>query len=46
MSFDPADTENTDVSDLTDKQLKILDDWIKTFADRKSYPVVGRLEKN
>jgi membrane-associated progesterone receptor component len=45
MSFDPADTENTDVSDLTDKQLKILDDWIKTFADRKSYPVVGRLEK-
>jgi len=46
MSFDPEDTENTDVSDLTDKQRKILDDWIKTFAERKSYPVVGRLGKS
>ena len=35
MSFDPEDTENTDVSDLSDKQRKVLDDWIKTFEERK-----------
>jgi membrane-associated progesterone receptor component len=43
MSLDVADLENTDVSDLTDKQKKILADWIKTFGERKGYPVVGRL---
>lgn len=46
MSFDPADTETADVSDLTDKQRETLQDWIKTFGERKSYPVVGRLEKS
>ena len=45
MSFDPADTENTDTSDLDEKQLKTLADWIKTFQDRKGYPIVGRLGK-
>lgn len=45
MSFEPEDTENPDVSDLTEKELKILSDWIKTFEERKQYPVVGRLIK-
>ena len=46
MSFEPEDTENTNLADLTDKQLKTLDDWIKTFEERKGYPIVGRLGKN
>jgi len=45
MSFDPADLENTDVSDCTEKQRKTLDDWIKTFEERKLYPIIGKLEK-
>ena len=45
MSFDPADLENTSLDDLEDKQKKILDDWIKTFGEKKKYPVVGKLEK-
>jgi len=43
MSFDPADIENTDTSDLDEKQQKTLADWIKTFGEKKGYPVVGRL---
>lgn len=46
MSFDAADAQNSDVSDLTDKQLKVLNDWIKTFEERKGYPIVGRLGKS
>lgn len=46
MSFDPEDVQNTSVSDLEEKQKKILSDWIKTFEERKGYPVVGRLEKD
>ena len=45
MSFEPEDTENTDVSDLTERQQKILDDWIKTFEGRRMYPIVGHLGK-
>ena len=45
MSFEPEDVENTSVDDLEDKQKKILDDWIKTFAEKKKYPVVGTLKK-
>mmetsp|Transcript_16923 Transcript_16923/g.26404 ORF Transcript_16923/g.26404 Transcript_16923/m.26404 type:complete len:305 (+) Transcript_16923:84-998(+) len=45
MSFEPSDTENTDVSDLSEKELKVLADWIKTFEDRKKYPCVGHVEK-
>jgi len=41
MSFDPKDTANTDVSDLTEKEKNILADWIKTFEERKQYPCVG-----
>jgi hypothetical protein len=45
MSFDPADLENSSIDDLEDKQKKILEDWIKTFEEKKAYPIVGRLEK-
>lgn len=45
MSFDPADLENTRTDDLEDKQKKVLEDWIKTFEEKKAYPIVGRLEK-
>ena len=45
MSFDPSDIENSSVDDLEDKQKKVLADWIKTFEDRKGYPIVGRLKK-
>lgn len=44
MSFDPKDTEDPDISELTEKEKKILSDWIKTFEERKMYPCVGRLE--
>lgn len=45
MSFDPTDVENTSVDDLEDKQKKVLADWIKTFEERKEYPIVGSLGK-
>eukprot|EP00978_Attheya_sp_CCMP212_P001900 scaffold3917_cov53-Attheya_sp.AAC.2 len=44
MSFDVKNTENTSISDLDEKEMKILDDWVKTFESRKNYPCVGRLE--
>mmetsp|Transcript_38824 Transcript_38824/g.116734 ORF Transcript_38824/g.116734 Transcript_38824/m.116734 type:complete len:246 (-) Transcript_38824:321-1058(-) len=44
MSFDPKDTEEPDISDLTEKEKKVLNDWIKTFEERKMYPRVGRLK--
>mmetsp|Transcript_5861 Transcript_5861/g.13029 ORF Transcript_5861/g.13029 Transcript_5861/m.13029 type:complete len:255 (+) Transcript_5861:198-962(+) len=46
MSFDPGDLENTSVDDLDEKKRKTLDDWVKTFTERKGYPVVGRLGKS
>jgi membrane-associated progesterone receptor component len=45
MSFDPDDLSNTNVDDLDEKQIKVLNDWIKTFEERKGYPVVGRIKK-
>ena len=45
MSFDPADLENTDVSDLEETKIKVLNDWINTFETKKGYPVVGKLGK-
>jgi membrane-associated progesterone receptor component len=45
MSLDDADLENSGTDDLEEKQLKIMNDWIKTFSERKNYPVVGRLAK-
>ncbi|GKY93676.1 hypothetical protein MPSEU_000334900 [Mayamaea pseudoterrestris] len=45
MSLDDDDLVSNDVSDLTEKQLGIMNDWIKTFEEKKNYPIVGRLEK-
>mmetsp|Transcript_11883 Transcript_11883/g.28152 ORF Transcript_11883/g.28152 Transcript_11883/m.28152 type:complete len:297 (+) Transcript_11883:117-1007(+) len=45
MSFNPADLTNSSIDDCTDKQKKVLDDWIKTFEVKKNYPVVGNLGK-
>lgn len=45
MSFEPEDLSNANVDDLDDKQKKILDDWIKTFEEKKGYPIVGRIKK-
>lgn len=45
MSFQPEDLDNTSVDDLTDAQRKVLQDWIRTFEGRKTYPCVGRLGK-
>ena len=45
MSFDPQDLADTHTDDLSDKQKKVLDDWIKTFEDKKGYPIAGNLGK-
>jgi len=45
MSFDPEDIESHDLSDLTDRQKSTLSDWIKTYENKKGYPVVGKLQK-
>ena len=45
MSFDPKDIENADISDLEEKKITILKDWVNTFENKKGYPVVGKLEK-
>uniref|UniRef100_A0A6T6I1N8 Cytochrome b5 heme-binding domain-containing protein n=1 Tax=Craspedostauros australis TaxID=1486917 RepID=A0A6T6I1N8_9STRA len=44
MSFDPEDAASSNVDDLDDKEKKVLADWIKTFEQRKKYPIVGVLE--
>lgn len=44
MSLDPEVAKNPDISDLTEKQIKVLNDWKNTFEERKLYPVVGRLK--
>lgn len=45
MSFAPEDLDSSNVDDLEEKQIKVLDDWIKTFEEKKKYPIVGRLKK-
>jgi hypothetical protein len=45
MSFDPDDLKITRVDDLDEKQIKVLQDWISTFEEKKQYPIVGRLDK-
>ena len=43
MSFDPKDAQNPDISDLDEKKIKVLNDWVNTFENKKGYPVVGKL---
>jgi membrane-associated progesterone receptor component len=45
MSFEPDDISNPSVEALDEKQKKVLADWIKTFEEKKGYPVVGWLKK-
>lgn len=47
MSLKVEDLDEGDGSleGLTEKEVKIMEDWIKTFEERKMYPIVGRLEK-
>jgi membrane-associated progesterone receptor component len=41
MSLDIADIDNYSIDDFTEKETKIMNDWIKTFEERKKYPIVG-----
>jgi membrane-associated progesterone receptor component len=44
MSFDAEDLSSRDLSDLTESQVKVLDDWERKYLERKKYPVVGVME--
>ena len=43
MSFKPEDLQNTDLSDLSDAERKVLEDWHTKFAQSRRYPIVGKL---
>lgn len=43
MSLNEADVINPHTDDLTEKEWKTLDDWVKKFEQK--YPVVGKLKK-
>jgi membrane-associated progesterone receptor component len=38
-----ASINNLDLSDLTDQQLQVLNDWVTRFRDENKFPIVGRL---
>jgi membrane-associated progesterone receptor component len=38
MKIDEAGSGNHDLSDLTEKQLQTMKDWVKNFRERKQYP--------
>jgi membrane-associated progesterone receptor component len=44
MSLDDEDLKSCDTTDLNDKQRGVLSDWIKTFSERKMYPVAGLIQ--
>lgn len=43
MSLDPNVANNPNVSDLTEKEIKVMKDWVKSFEEKKNYPIVGVL---
>lgn len=43
MSLKEEDLVSGDTSDLSESELKILDDWIRKFTDSRKYPVVGKV---
>ena len=43
VSLEAADAESRDLSDLTEEQLKTLDDWEAKIS--KKYPIVGTMAK-
>lgn len=45
MSLKAEDAKNPDISDLDEKKIKILQDWVNTFEVKKNYPIVGKLDK-
>eukprot|EP00977_Amphora_coffeiformis_P011806 scaffold2897_cov178-Amphora_coffeaeformis.AAC.11 len=45
MSLDEADLQNPDLSDVTEKEMKVLDDWVRKFEQAKGYPIVGTFKK-
>lgn len=44
MSLDVIDLDNYSIDDFTEKETKIMNDWVKTFEERKKYPIVGKLQ--
>jgi membrane-associated progesterone receptor component len=46
MKIDEAGNGNHDLSDLTEKQVQTMKDWVKTFRERKQYPIVGKYITN
>eukprot|EP01041_Mallomonas_annulata_P008711 gene8711-17998_t len=44
MSFKDEDVNNTDLSDLTETQLKTLNDWEKKFIEVRKYPILEKRE--
>ena len=42
MSFKEEDLDSTDTQGLNEKEKKVLTDWVKSFRDKKGYPIVGR----
>lgn len=41
MSFDKDDLSSRHLGDLTEGQMKVLDDWEKKYTESRKYPVVG-----
>mmetsp|Transcript_14854 Transcript_14854/g.24181 ORF Transcript_14854/g.24181 Transcript_14854/m.24181 type:complete len:225 (+) Transcript_14854:193-867(+) len=42
MSLEAKDVENTNLDDLSEKDIQVLDDWIQKYYDK--YPMIGMLE--
>lgn len=40
---DEAFVNANQLNDLTEKQIKTMNDWSKTFTERKMYPIVGKM---
>jgi membrane-associated progesterone receptor component len=43
MSFKEEDLRSSDLSDLTEEQKKVLEDWRKKLVETRKYPIVGTL---
>ena len=43
MSFEKDDLESNDLSDLSDTQVKTLEEWVTRFSDLRKYPAVAVL---
>jgi membrane-associated progesterone receptor component len=43
MSFKPEDLESSALGDLSEAELKVLDDWHRKYLEARKYPIVGSL---